>query len=179
MTEFNVFIDSSFLLVQACAHARTRLGLDARRRLTVGFGSFRRFLQRHGRVRRMVLAGAEMPLQSMHSAQLAGYEVLNLPRLPGVRTGGRSDRSVESALGWEIARTGLDQPPRGGTMVLCGGEREYLVLVPRLAAMGWDVETWLWHGAFSSAYAEQASACGTVRVLDEEWVDIVHPGSGG
>jgi len=104
--EIYAFIDSSFLFIEGYKHVRRIEKLPASKTPYVDYFALRRFIQKHGDLKRAVICGSELPGSMISKCQSAGFEVFTFPRYPDIKTGERKEKG-------NGCRKPINSQPRG------------------------------------------------------------------
>ncbi len=71
----------------------------------IDYNGFRRFVEKQGDLKRLVLVGSDLAGTLITTCQRAGFEVFTLPRQPDFKTGTLREKGVDQKIGWEVAKT--------------------------------------------------------------------------
>jgi len=171
MDQLYGFIDSSFLFVEGFRHVRNTLSLAPTKKPCVDYAAFRRFLERSGELKRIVLIGSDLPGTLISQCQMAGFDVHTSPRYPHFKRSRRKEDGIDQKICWEIAKTVYTNKDPGinNKIIFCSGSRDLMALFSDIHTSHWAFELWAWKNSFSDRYLKQAQVFGTVRILDKEW----------
>lgn len=178
MDHLYVFINDSFLFIEGYRHVKNALGLPSAKKPYTDYVALRRFIERSGELKRLVLVGADLPGTLISRCQMAGFEVQTFPKYPDFKTGRRKEKGIDQKVCWEVAKTIFSSEDRVGNkkIILCTGDRDLMTVLPDIRISNWAFELWLWKNSFSDHYVQQVEVFGTVRVLDREWKKFIRLG---
>lgn len=173
--ELYVFIDNSFLFIEGYKHVNNVVKIPPTKKPQLDYPALRRFIEKHGLVKRLVLVGSNLAGSLISTCQRFGFEVVTLPKYPDLKTGKLKEKGVDQKIGWEIAKTIFTNrdPVQYKKIILCTGDKDFASLLPDIHTANWAFELWLWHNSYSKIYATQVEAFGKVRELDNEWKEFI------
>jgi hypothetical protein len=176
--EIYAFIDNSFLFIEGYKYVRQVAQLPPSKTPYVDYFALRKFIAKHGELRRAVICGSELPGSMITKCQSAGFEVFTFPRYPNIKTGKMEEKGIDLKIGWEIAKTiftGHD-PVRNKKVILCTGDKDFMTILQDIHTSNWAFELWLWSKCYSLKFADQVKVFGTVRAIDSEWKEFIKIG---
>lgn len=169
------FIDNSFLYVQGYKHVTPIAKPPATKHLQVDYNGLKRFLQKHGDLKRVVLVGSNLSGNIMTRCQSAGFQVFTYPKYPDFKTGVLKEKGIDHKICWEIAKTIFTNkdPVPNKKVILCTGDKDYISVLPDIQTSNWAFEIWLWTNSFSPKIADIVKSFGSIKVLDDEWKHFI------
>lgn len=173
--ELYVFVDNSFLYIQGYKHVATVTKLPPTKKLQLNYPKFRKFVEKSGNVKRLVLVGSDLSGALISVCQRWGFEVVTLPKYPDLKTGAFREKGVDQKIGWEVAKTIFTNKESTQTkkIILCTGDKDFASILPDIHTSNWFFELWLWHNSYSANYAKQVEVFGEIRELDTEWKQFI------
>lgn len=170
-----VFLDNSFLFIEGYKHVHSVARLPLTKKPVFDYISFRRFVEKQGEIKRLVLVGSDLAGNLISSCQRAGFEVFTLPKHPDFKTGLLREKGVDQKIGWEVAKTIFTnkETVQNKKIILCTGDKDFASTLPDIHTANWSFELWLWHRSFSQTYARQVQVFGKIRELDSEWKQFI------
>jgi hypothetical protein len=174
-----VFIDNSFLFIEGYKYVTAIAKLPPTKKPYIDYFGLKRFVEKHGEVKRMVLVGSELAGSLITNCQRAGFEVFTLPKYPDLKTGKVKEKGVDQKIGWEVAKTIFTnkEPVTNKKIILCTGDKDFASILSDIHTSNWGFELWLWHGSFSASFAGQVKVFATLRELDREWKHFIKIGN--
>ena len=178
MEDVYVFLDNTFLFIQGYKHVQKVANLPQNKKPSFNYGNFRKFVSKFGTVKRMVLAGSQLPGNLITICQRSGFEVFTLPRYPNIASGKMQEKGVDQKLVWEIAKTIFTNKEAtvNKKIILCSGDKDFMPLLPDIQTSGWSLEVWMWNNSYSPSFQTAVSTFGEMIALDDEWkqfIDII------
>jgi hypothetical protein len=173
-----VFVDNSFLYTEGYKHVNRVAKLPGSKHPYVDYPALKRFLQKHGDLKRAVIVGSNLPGSMMTKCQSAGFMVLTFPKYPDFKTGKLKEKGVDHRICWEMAKTIFTNkdPLPNKKIILCSGDKDFLSILPEIHTSNWALEVWLWAQSFSAKVADAVKVFGTIKVLDSEWTQFIKIG---
>ncbi len=174
-----VFIDNSFLYLEGYKRVNRAGKLPASKHPYVDYPALKRFLQKHGDLKRAVIVGSNLPGSMTATCQSAGFLVLTFPKYPDFKTGTLKEKGVDHRIVWEIAKTIFTNkdPLPNKKVILCTGDKDFISILPEIQTSNWALEVWLWANSFSPKIAEAVKVFGTIKVLNSEWTQFIKIGN--
>ena len=173
--ELYVFIDNSFLYIEGYKHVKKVANTDGGRKPQIDYIKLKKFIERFGHVKRIVLVGSNLAGNLITNCQRAGFDVHTLPRYPNLKTGRNQEKGVDMKIGWEVAKSIFTnrQSTVNKKIILCTGDKDFASILSDIQTSGWAFELWLWRNSYSNDYAQQVKVFGTIKELDKEWNEFI------
>jgi hypothetical protein len=170
-----VFLDNSFLFIEGYKYVRSVTRIPPTKKAYIDYNGFRRFVEKQGDLKRLVLVGSDLAGNLITTCQRAGFEVFTLPKQPDFKTGTLREKGVDQKIGWEVAKTIFTNRDavQSKKVILCTGDKDFASILPDIHTANWAFELWLWHNSFSTTYARQIRVFGKIRELDQEWKQFI------